>query len=143
VRKNRSIPAVTVIPELAYEDVAGAAAWLCDTFGFTERLRIGTHRIQLTIGTGASRGAMVVTASTGGRAGADHAVMVRVEDVRAHHAHAVARHARIANVPADHPYGERQYTAIDIGGHRWTFTQSIADVDPRTWGAEWRGPDDD
>ncbi|MEZ4519290.1 MAG: hypothetical protein R3C44_21520 [Chloroflexota bacterium] len=26
---------------------------------------------------------------------------------------------------------------IDIGGHRWTFTQSIADVDPTSWGGMW------
>jgi hypothetical protein len=43
--------------------------------------------------------------------------------------------ARIINQPTDYPYGERQYTAEDIGGHRWTFTQSIADIDPASWGA--------
>jgi hypothetical protein len=36
--------------------------------------------------------------------------------------------------PTDFPYGERQYTVEDLAGHRWTFTQSIADVDPRDWG---------
>ena len=36
--------------------------------------------------------------------------------------------------PADYPYGERQYTVEDLGGHRWTFSQTIADVDPKTWG---------
>jgi uncharacterized glyoxalase superfamily protein PhnB len=34
----------------------------------------------------------------------------------------------------NHPYGERQYTAEDPGGHRWTFSESIADVDPADWG---------
>jgi hypothetical protein len=29
---------------------------------------------------------------------------------------------------------ERQYTAEDLGGHRWTFAQSIADVAPEEWG---------
>ena len=38
---NRSIPLATVIPVLAYTDVNRAAAWLCDAFGFTVRLRIG------------------------------------------------------------------------------------------------------
>jgi hypothetical protein len=28
-----------------------------------------------------------------------------------------------------------QYSAEDLGGHRWTFSQSIADVDPGSWGA--------
>lgn len=34
----------------------------------------------------------------------------------------------------DHPYGERQYVAEDPGGHRWTFSQSLVDVDPASWG---------
>jgi hypothetical protein len=37
---NRSMPPGTIIPELAYEDVGNAAAWLCEAFGFKERLRI-------------------------------------------------------------------------------------------------------
>ena len=32
------------------------------------------------------------------------------------------------------PYGERQYNAEDIGGHRWTFSQSIARGDPADCG---------
>jgi uncharacterized glyoxalase superfamily protein PhnB len=39
---NRSIPRCTVIPELAYRDMSEAIDWLCDAFGFTLRLRIGT-----------------------------------------------------------------------------------------------------
>ena len=41
---NRSIPRATVIPVLAYPDVNQAAAWLCDAFGFSVRLRIGAPR---------------------------------------------------------------------------------------------------
>jgi uncharacterized glyoxalase superfamily protein PhnB len=44
---NRSVPAASVIPELAYRDVAEASEWLCRAFGFAERLRIGDHRVQL------------------------------------------------------------------------------------------------
>jgi len=36
--------------------------------------------------------------------------------------------------PTDYPYGERQYSVEDIGGHLWTFSQTIADVDPNVWG---------
>jgi uncharacterized glyoxalase superfamily protein PhnB len=32
--------------------------------------------------------------------------------------------------PTDFEYGERQYEAVDLAGHRWTFTETIADVDP-------------
>lgn len=49
---NRSMPEATVIPVLHYTDVRRAAAWLCEAFGFRERLRMGTHRIQLLAGRG-------------------------------------------------------------------------------------------
>lgn len=55
---NRSAPRATVVPILVYEDVGKAIDWLCDTFGFRERLRAGapggsvTHA-QLEIGGGA------------------------------------------------------------------------------------------
>jgi hypothetical protein len=37
---NRSMPLSTVTPVLVYPDLAKAVDWLCDAFGFTERLRI-------------------------------------------------------------------------------------------------------
>ena len=129
---NRSIPATTIIPVLSYPDVLAAAAWLCDAFGFAERVRIGDHRVQLVLGDGA-----VVARDGGGEAASsDHSVMVRVEDVDAHCARAESRGARIVQPPADHPFGERQYSVLDLAGHAWTFTQSIADVHPRDWGGE-------
>ena len=55
-----------------------AVAWLCEAFGFTERLRIADHRAQLTLGAGA----VVVRDSGREVADGDHSVLVRVEDVR-------------------------------------------------------------
>ena len=49
---NRSVPPCTVIPVLSYPDVGAAADWLCQAFGFTVRLRIGNHRIQMKAGDG-------------------------------------------------------------------------------------------
>lgn len=130
--RNRSKPPGVFIPELAYDDVAEAAVWLCRAFGFQERLRIGDHRAQLVY-AGAS---MVVTERDAAVQSADmaHAVMVQVPDVDGHHAQALACGAKIARPPTDYPYGERQYAVEDIGGHRWVFSQSIADVDPSDWG---------
>ncbi len=142
---NRSMPQCTVIPELAYPDVEEAIKWLCDAFGFTLRIGIGDHRAQLNVGDGA----VVLTERRRGEgddsAGAvrsrapyqeelAHSVMVRVDDVDRHYERARQCGARIARPPADHPYGERQYTAEDLVGHRWTFSQSIADVAPEEWG---------
>ena len=41
---NRSVPRASVIPELAYADVVEGSDWLSRAFGFTVRLRIGSHR---------------------------------------------------------------------------------------------------
>ena len=129
--RNRSVPDATVIPVLSYVDVTEAAEWLCRVFGFRERLRIGQHRVQLTLGNGA----LVVTSGDNNTdRGLSHSVLVRVDDVDSHHRRAVAAGAIEIQPPADYPYGERQYTVDDIGGHRWTFSQSIADVDPADWG---------
>lgn len=90
---NRSMPRSQVIPELAYPDVGEGAAWLCDVFGFSVRLRIGNHRAQLNVGDGA----VVVTGLRGGAADGPpgrthgHGVMVRVENVDAHHERARSR----------------------------------------------------
>jgi uncharacterized glyoxalase superfamily protein PhnB len=65
---------------------------------------------------------------------------VRIEDADAHCAHARASGARILAEPTDHPYGERQYAAEDLGGHCWTFSQTIADVAPEDWGGISRMP---
>jgi uncharacterized glyoxalase superfamily protein PhnB len=128
--RNRSVPPATVIPVLAYADAADASAWLCAAFGFTERLRIGRHRVQLMLGDGA----VIVTDGGAPPAGATDSVLVRVDDADRHHERAKRSGARIIRPPADEPYGERQYTAEDPGGHRWTFSQSIADADPADWG---------
>jgi uncharacterized glyoxalase superfamily protein PhnB len=129
---NRSAPSSTVIPELPYDDVAQASDWLCSAFGFKERLRIGDHRAQLVFGDGA----VILTARDKGTQ--RNAVLVRVDNVDRHHEQAKRAGARILQPPTDHPYGERQYSAEDLGGHRWTFSQSIADVDPATWGGTLR-----
>jgi len=131
---NRSSPSATVIPVLAYADVTEAAAWQCQAFGFAVRLRVGTHRAQLVFGDGA----VIVTdrerVADPLPGDSSHSVHVRVRDADEHHARATRAGARIIRPPTDYPFGERQYTAEDPGGHRWTFSQSIADVDPSSWG---------
>jgi uncharacterized glyoxalase superfamily protein PhnB len=138
VRPNRSIPDPVVIPALTYPDVPAAVKWLCDAFGFRVRLRIGeAHRAQLHVPGG---GAVIVADESGERRapredpGVTHGVMVRVEDATGHCERARAAGARIVAEPTDYPYGERQYTVEDLGGHTWTFTETLRDVDPAEWG---------
>ncbi len=116
------------MPVLIYPDVDAAVDWLCRVFGFSLRLRIGSHRAQLNIGDGA-----LVIAEGTANAGQD-SVMVRVEDIDAHHARSLEHSPRVLAPPTEYPYGERQYTVEDLAGRRWTFSQSIADVDPADWG---------
>ncbi len=132
LRMNRSIPTATVIPMLSVHDVVEATDWLCDAFGFEVRLRIGEDRAQLAFGDGA---VILTRLSTMEAAGEDHGVIVRVEDVDAHYATAVEAGAEIIDPPETEEYGERQYVALDLNGHEWTFTQSVADADPGEWGA--------
>jgi uncharacterized glyoxalase superfamily protein PhnB len=129
---NRSIPASTVIPELAYPDLTEAIDWLSANFGFTLRLRIADHRAQLTIGDGAI--VIMQHPNAGAVTPIAHSIMVRVPDVDAHYENAVAQGARIMRPPVTYPYGERQYTVADHIGRTWTFSQSVADIDPRDWG---------
>jgi len=133
--QNRSIPSATIIPELGYADVRAAATWLCDVLGFTERLRIANHRIQLTLGAGAL--VVIEAPITADPAYAStHVMMLRVDDADAVFARAIAHGAKALRPPTDYPYGERQCTLRDPGGHVWTLSQSIADVDPADWGGE-------
>jgi uncharacterized glyoxalase superfamily protein PhnB len=131
---NRSIPRATVIPVLAYPDVHQAAEWLCDAFGFTVRLRIGDHRIQMNVADGAIVVREMRPGEVNSALGHGHSVMIRVEDADAHCARARERGATITQEPVSYPFGERQYNAVDFAGHSWTFSQTVADVHPEEWG---------
>ena len=131
---NRSIPRATVIPVLAYPDANEAAAWLCRAFTFTVRLRVDNHRVQLNVGDGAVIVRELRPHEINASPGLGHSITIRVEDADSHCQLARAHGAQITQEPSIHPYGERQYTAEDPAGHSWTFSQSVADIVPETWG---------
>ncbi len=113
---------------LIYPDPTVAADWLSKTFGFTVRLRIANHRIQMKAGEGCftiAEGDVTPNNS--------HTIQVRIEDANAHSERARQNGAIILSEPNDEPYGERQYNAQDFYGHRWNFTETIADVAPEEW----------
>ena len=143
MKPNRSIPSAAVVPVLTYPDVREAVAWLETAFGFSERVRIGeSHRSQLSVGEG---GAVIVADvrhdQRPPRAGeVTHRVMVRVDDALAHCERARSNGATILMEPTDFEYGERQYAAEDLAGHRWTFSETLDDVAPEAWGGVLVGP---
>jgi uncharacterized glyoxalase superfamily protein PhnB len=141
---NQSAPAATVVPVLVYQDVSQAIDWLCGAFGFLERLRAEWNGVVTHAQLEAAGEAIMI-----GRQGAEYRaprpgevsqyVTVTVADVDSHFEQAKRAGARIVTPPGDKPFGERQYTAEDPEGHRWTFSQHIADVPPQQWGATLAG----
>ena len=132
----------TVIPMIAYENVAEAMDWLCRAFGFEERTRIvtGEGRLshgELEVGDGLI---MLATPSPHYRGPKRHrdtcadarkwsevpyivdGVHVYVADVKAHFAKAEASGATILS-PVEAGNGVMRYRAEDLEGHRWMFSQ--------------------
>jgi len=148
---NRSAAPGSAVPVLVYGNVGRAIDWLSGAFGFVERFRYGPDGnpdgAQLTVG----QGSVFLTSPRIGQSPqwddraelrpprpneVTHSVAVPVEDVDRHYAHAKRYGVHTFSPPETHPFGERQYTAEDLEGHRWTFTQSVADVAPETWGGK-------
>lgn len=133
--QNRSVPPGAVIPFLYYENVPQAIEWLNGAFGFTERLRTppdpdgSIHLAQLNVG----EGSVMLRTDEGKRS--PSSILVRIEDVDAHCERARAYGARIVGEPKTAEFGERQYSAEDLAGNRWTFSQTVADIAPQNWGA--------
>lgn len=57
--------------------------------------------------------------------GASSTMAIVVEDVDAHHRYAVEQGATIRYEPTDQPYGYREYGAIDLAGHLWSFMKPL------------------
>src|SRR3954471_10323706 len=100
MRFNRSVPPCAVIPVLIYPDPAVAAAWLSKAFGFTVRLRIANHRIQMKAGEGRFTRPQGTVAPN-----RSHVIQVRIEKARAHCERPRQNGAIILSEPQEHPYG--------------------------------------
>jgi uncharacterized glyoxalase superfamily protein PhnB len=139
---NRSAPTATVVPILVYEDVGKALEFLTRAFGFRERLRAehggSIVHAQMDIGEcaimiGKQGGPFRAPAADSGTV--SQYATVHIDNVDQHFTRAKTAGAVILKEPQDMPFGVRQYTAKDIGGHWWTFSENIRDVDPSEWGA--------
>ncbi len=129
-----------------YDDAAKAIDWLCNAFGFEVRLKVQgeagrIEHSELTFGD-----ALVMVAQSGGRPnrpllppgasplsinGANtQNIMMFVDNVDDHCAHARKAGASIIDEPSLHDYGpeywaDRSYGALDLEGHMWWFTQRV------------------
>lgn len=132
-------------PMVSYEDVATAADFAIEAFGFTQRgPRLSEDESRVTHVELERDGAVVMFGwpgpdyrDPGAHAGtcADarawlatpfvvDGVLITVADVDAHRARAAANGAEIVRDLEDAPPG-RLYTAADPAGHRWMFLQPV------------------
>ena len=124
----------SVIPVLTYQDIAAAQHFLVGAFGFVAgglhrnpdgqvvhgEVRVGEsaiwlHRVLAEAQLDSPRSSDV----------ANSGLVVYVDDVDAHCKQARASGARIDSDPVDQPYGQREYGARDLEGHRWWFASAL------------------
>ena len=140
----------TIVPFIAYEDAAGAIDWLTRAFGFREneaaRMTADDGTIghaELDVGDGSKiflstptpdyespkrhRETCAAAAKWSENPWVIDGLMVQVDDVDAHHAHAAAAGAAVLRPPEDvEPAGIRLWSGEDVEGHRWMFVQPLA-----------------
>ena len=121
-----------VSPYLYYVDGIAAMEFLANTFGFREHTRMveddGTLRHgEMRLGDAAVMLGCPPNIRTPKEIGqVTVGVYVRVPDVDAHYARAVAAGAEVDGPPQDQPYRERLYAAVDPEGHQWWFATPLA-----------------
>jgi len=129
-----------------YREAGKMIDWLCDSFGFEIILKVEgedgrIEHSELKYGEGlimvgeervgaASRWNVDMKSPLSLGGANTQGLMVFVDDVDAHCAHARAAGAKIIDEPALHDYGkeywaDRSYGALDPEGHMWWFTQRI------------------
>jgi uncharacterized glyoxalase superfamily protein PhnB len=141
-RETEPDPAQTVFPMLAYANGPAAMDWLIRVFGFRERTRLLTDDGRLAHGELSAGSGLVMLATPGQdyegpkqhREHCERAarwsevpwiidgVLVLVDDVAAHFAHAQREGARILSPLEPGPPATR-YRAEDLEGHRWMFME--------------------
>ncbi|MDX6408124.1 MAG: hypothetical protein QOE13_1195 [Gaiellaceae bacterium] len=130
----------------SYEDLARAADWIANAFGFEETGRWSDETGRVTHVTMELDGGMIMLGypSADYHSPKHHAevceharkwqqspyvidgVYVIVTDIEAHHAQALAGGATmLSELEENTGIGQRQYRAEDLEGHRWMFAQPL------------------
>ncbi len=136
---NRSVPTNTVLPHIYYQDVEEAIDWLSSAFGFVEHYRYGDPV------SGAQLRAedawiMVATVRERGKTPRElgfgtQSLTIFVENVEEHYARSTSAGVKLLEELHETVYGELQYAAEDLGGHKWLFSRHARDLTPDQWGA--------
>jgi MerR family transcriptional regulator, thiopeptide resistance regulator len=123
-----------IVPILVYENIPEAHDFLVNAFDFSPggiahdpdgnpvhgEVRVGDrviwlHRADASLGLVSPRTTTVAVSG----------LVIFVADVDAHFRKARAAGARLESEPQDMPYGQREYGARDVEGHRWWFATSL------------------
>jgi len=122
-----------IIPYLYYEDAGPAIEFMERAFGFEIVFVFHSPSdgrvLHCTLRTGSGDifvGPGMKPFGTHGTPDPDFVTSmtyVYVDDIEAHHARAKAAGAQIREELHEHVGGNRQYTASDPGGQRWTFAE--------------------
>jgi uncharacterized glyoxalase superfamily protein PhnB len=120
---------------IVYEDPKAALAWLEEAFGFEPAMVITDAKGNIAHAEMAFGDGYIMVGrewadftSTPGHVGGKNTQSVHVHldaDVDGHCERARAAGAVILVEPEDQFYGDRTYRAKDIGGHVWTFGQTV------------------
>jgi uncharacterized glyoxalase superfamily protein PhnB len=129
-------PSPSLAPYLFYDDVAAAARFMQEAFGF--RLTFtspdpngGLAHAQLAHESGlvmvghAGGGGLGLVKSAQALGKLHAAVYVFVQDVDAHCTRARAAGAKVLVEPADQPWGDRMYGCVDLEGQFWMFAKHL------------------
>ena len=119
-----------IFPALRYEDASAAIKWLCDAFGFHEKLIVegeagSIAHAELRLGSGivmlGSAKEDGLGKSPGRQGEVSSVVYICVTDADAHCKRAKEAGAEVLRELADTDYGSREYTVRDLEGHVWSF----------------------
>jgi uncharacterized glyoxalase superfamily protein PhnB len=137
--RNRSVPTDIVLPHVVYSKLPRAIEWLTRVFGFVKHYHYGDpisgaqmHLGNAWIMASTARESLQSPAELGA---ATQCLTIFLEDVESHFAQARSGGAAIVEEPHETVYGEFQYAAIDLEGHRWLFSRHARDLGPDAWGA--------
>lgn len=116
---------MSIYPTLRYDDPKAAIGFLTSVFGLTEEQTSTADDGSVGHAELSWDGGVIMLGSRSdprGQFDTGRAVLyLPVDDVGAHHGHAVAAGAQIVQELTDQPYGSREYAALDTEGNVWCF----------------------
>ena len=138
--KNPPADMAQIVPYLYYEDAGAAIEFMEHAFGFQIEFAFRNPNDGTVLTAKVRTGSGVILVGPGMEAFGTRAVpdpdsvstmiYVFVDDVDAHYVRAKEAGAQIRAEPHVHFGGNRQYTATDPGGQRWTFAQPVEEQAP-------------